>query len=755
MSKLNLTKILFFIGCSFLCLTTVSAVKDHNGNTGNKVRIKSYQTISLEALYQKHPEIIYELFRSLNLNYPGLSKVKKQVEQKNWVNACRALIRFYKEKSKQHTWFENSEHSNIKMKIARANNVLKNIFTFQGVTAQQPTWSSGGLNWYNQGPRNDREWAYFLNRHGYFNDLLGAYRYTSKSIYAKKFNSLIIDWILQNPVPYKQVWTVTWRQLEVGIRLISGHWPRAFYGFQSAPEFTAAARILMLSSIPEQANYIMHYHVMHSNWTTMELNGLASTAFYWPEFKNASKWINHAIAKMKEELEFEVYPDGAQNELASHYHKVALKNIEQFYNICKRMGRKLPEIRRAIIKMYQYLAYTMRPNGFGLLNNDSDLDYNRNFIAQAADKYNQKDWKYIASNGKKGLKPPVGPSVFFPWAGHMIMRSGWHKQAKWAFFDIGPWGTGHQHNDKLHLSVAAFGHDWLVDSGRYYYKWDKWRRYFLSSRAHNVILIDGKGERPYGKLAKKPKTKNYSSQNGLVFSMGTYNNGYSSNWWNSNSSDGLEAKHTRAVLFINKRYWVVIDHVKMQKPETVAALWHFAPKLRIKRKENMVVATDSSHNSFQLIPTNRSKWNLSLIHGQKNPRIQGWYSRTYNNKIPNYCVRYRMMVPDTSATFAWLLYPSKAGAKKIDIQTLKSTDGVFKLQLEIPDIPETRVVLRLYGDKEIPLPEGNFLDGRAAVIAKGQKPMVVSGVIRNQEGKVIVRDSTNLRNVINGKLNMK
>src|SRR5690606_25840300 len=63
------------------------------------------------------------------------------------------------------------------------------------------------------------------------------------------------------------------------------------------------------------------------------------------------------------------------------------------------------------------------------------------------------------------------------------------------------YGTGHQHRDMLHLSVSAFGKDLLVDGGRYthqdYFSFDPtiWRGYFRSSFSHNVILIDGHGQK--------------------------------------------------------------------------------------------------------------------------------------------------------------------------------------------------------------------------------------------------------------------
>src|SRR5690606_37873594 len=90
-------------------------------------------------------------------------------------------------------------------------------------------------------------------------------------------------------------------------------------------------------------------------------------------------------------------------------------------------------------------------------------------ILQGAQKFNKPDWEYIATNGSSGTKPRGNPSYLSPWAGHLISRSGYDFNAHWSFFDLGPWGSGHQHNDKLHLSISAFGKDFLVDAGRFAY----------------------------------------------------------------------------------------------------------------------------------------------------------------------------------------------------------------------------------------------------------------------------------------------
>lgn len=89
--------------------------------------------------------------------------------------------------------------------------------------------------------------------------------------------------------------------------------------------------------------------------------------------------------------------------------------------------------------MWNYLAMTIRPDGFGVLNNDSDLNNNRQNVLEAAQKYERPDWTYVVSNGAKGAKPNAAPSVFFPWAGQLISRSGYGQKAHWSFWT---WARG-------------------------------------------------------------------------------------------------------------------------------------------------------------------------------------------------------------------------------------------------------------------------------------------------------------------------
>lgn len=689
----------------------------------------------LEALAATHPALVQGLLTRINLDYPGLDSVRTLARGKKWAPACAALVRYYRRKSAARASQLGVDPGPASAgQLATADDVLKNVFTFQEVTGEQPKRPDGHLNWTDKGPRHDVEWAYFLNRQGYFNDLVAAYRTSRDPKYARKLNTLVSDWVLSNPPPSRKQSIPTWRELEVGLRLTSGNWPRTFYGFMGTDAFSPVACILMLSSVWEQANYLVLYHRMHSNWAAMELNGLGAAAVYWPEFRDAKGWFSHATRKMVEEQAFEVYPDGVQNELTSHYHEVAMNNFAQFRDLAEKYGQRLPEaFSRTLEKMYGYIAYTVRPSGYGLLNNDADLDFTRPLIAEAARHYDREDWTYIATGGTHGKKP-MATSIFFPWAGQMVMRSGWGPTAQWAFFDVGPWGHAHQHNDKLHLSVSAFGHDWLVDGGRYYYKWDEWRRYFLSSAAHNLVLVDGAGQIPTAPIATRPRKSGFSCQPTLDFCMGTYGDGFSADIRAHATDSGvIHSTHTRAVMYVKGKYWVVFDHFSGVRGRRLEPLWHFAPECRVGVSGGSVTARDSAGATLQIIASDAGIWKTTTLRGQQPPEIQGWYSPAYNEKVPNDCVRYQMTATDTAATFAWVIYPASQGTPGVKVTELKAPRGASRLRISIPGLPDAEVAVRFYGTDPVPLSDGFSLDGDCYLKEGTQPPVVAGGFILDRD----------------------
>jgi len=629
--------------------------------------------ITISDLWETHPERLRSLFSSLNLNNSGLSEVQSSLQKQDTLLAARLLL----------DYFENVERSWVITTIDPIANEesleLANLLVHDSVKVSAgtdliPETKDGGWVWNHTGPQQDDEFGYGLNGHKYLPALYFSWLHSSNDLYVNTFDKIIKDWVSKHPLPekgdsvylvlenkggldYRDLGEVEWRTLEAGNRL-GASWPQLFYGFQQAQSFSPAARLLMLSSIEEQSSFLLNYHKQGHNWTTMEMNGLALAGLAFPEFEQAEEWSNYALNTMSEEINRQVYPDGVQSEISTKTQWVALFRFESLANNFKKAGRDISEAYLERVEdMYNYLAYTMRPDGHQPLNNDSDREDLRPRVLNAAEKFNRPDWSYIATNGKSGVEPDSLPSVVFPWGGMSVMRNGWDSLAHWSFFDAGPFGTGHQHADKLHLSISAYGKDLLVDGGRYthqdYFSFDPaiWRGYFRSSLSHNVILVDGKGQNGGPTMVEIPLNSgvDYGHFKEFDFARGTFTDGF-------NEVTGT-INHSRSVLYLRDQYWVVVDQIESDQPRELQALWHYAPTCKVELNGLQAVSKNPKEPNLRIVPVGSVNWDAEIISGQEAPVKQGWYSETYGKKEPNPSVVYSAKI-EGPILFAWLLVPA-------------------------------------------------------------------------------------------------
>lgn len=630
------------------------------------------EIITVEELCSAYPGEMKKMFNQINLEYPGMEKVKKAVKNNNIEKACNELLHYYKN-GKTAEYLRRESPLETNQTVDAVDTVLKNVFTIQNVKGQVPVLENGHRHWHYKGPNNDEEWAWLSNRHSQIAQVLEAYFETGNPKYAKYIDSFLRDFIIASwPYPEKRSSTSVWRGLEVAARVKV--WSRVFYGMINSEYLSPATQLLILCSLPDHGHYNRNFHA-GNNWLTMEISALATVASNFPEYKQSDEWLNYAIATISESMKGQVYPDGVQTELTSHYHNVALRNFELFEEICNNTGKPLPRFfTQTIEKMYGYIAHAVRPDGFRILNNDGDRGSDRDLILQAAKKYGKPDWEYIITNGQSGTKPEDGPSYFFPWAGHLISRSGFDADAQWSFFDVGPWGSGHQHNDKLHISVSAFGRDLLVDGGRFAYRGavaDKFRNYARGSQSHNVLLVDGKGQAPGPPLAEEPLTEKYFRITGAYdYAIGSFDDFI--------ALDG-ECKHTRRLFYVRGDMWVVIDQIETSRPRKIEALWHWHPDCNVTM-DGKIVFTENQRGNLRIIPVGNQEWKVNFVKGQEEPEIQGWYSEEYNTFEPNMASVYSTEIENNSR-FIWVLFPSEGVVSDIQAEIVSENENEMKLRV--------------------------------------------------------------------------
>jgi hypothetical protein len=570
-----------------------------------------------------------ELLACLDPNFAGLSKVivLRDTGQTSW--ALSALASFVRARQEPADSAQRARR-NRQAGTTAAERVLKHQFTVGGITHTfgpdidwgfNPTTAPGSKY------EADHEWTWQLNRHGDWAALAGAYRATGDERFAKEFDAQFADWVSECPVPVDaadQRPYSKWRTIEAGIRMFSS-WPSAYAIFRKSPSVRDETLLSLVKSMIEHGRYLRR-HPTTGNWLTMEMDGLYHVGALLPFVKEAKDWRDFASTRLLKELDTQVYPDGAQIELTPGYHNVALGSFLGPVETATAYGYSLPDGYRAKLeKMFAYNLWVMRPDRDAPRWNDSwHVDVARTLSRGLALFPGRKDFQWIATDGKEGT-PPDHTSHFFPYAGQVVMRSGWDRDALFLGFEAGPFGFGHQHEDKLGVVIFAYGKDLLVEGGSYAYDASKWRRYVLASAAHNVVLVDGQGQARGGQprqnyVTDKPLDLAFRSNERSDYARGVYDEGFG-------KRDQRPAQHVREVLFLKSEHlFVVRDTLESLdgKPHSYGALWHLdANSVDVDAQTGTVETRDAGAN-LRLVPFCDKGLKARVIKGQETPTVQGW-----------------------------------------------------------------------------------------------------------------------------------
>ena len=675
--------------------------------------MSSNDQTSLAWVCEQFPQRVQRLLASLNLDLPILSAVQAAVATADWPRTGSALLDYYVH-GQSGAWLRHTVVPPGADTVPEAEAIVHD--RHDGVCV--PRLPSGGLNWA-YAPPGDEHWAHFLNRHEHMRVVLQAYFDTGNREYARCLDAQICDWTTVTDCSSKSGSEFPWgNSLDVGHR--GQVWPALFYGLQHESEFSPAARLLMLCQVLDHALYLRSRHSHGSNWVMTELTGLASIACAWPEFRDAPEWLEYATRVLTEEACQQIYPDGVQKELTSHYQYCLLSHLEFFVQTVRSAGHELPpSLSQALEKMWNYLAWTLTPDGYIPMNSDSDHWEIRNKVIAAANRYGgHPEWVHIATNGQQGRRPDALPSVYFPWAGQLVMRSDWDADAHWAFFDIGPWGVLHQHNDALHLSVSAYGRDLLVDSGRYTYEnylaeSGTWRSYFVNSAAHNVVLVDGLVQADGPTTAEQPEENGHAAITPEYdYAQGTFAGGFTdvatasarlkSYLWRQGTLPEVDhgVRHTRGVLYLRGVGWVVVDRIETDCPRRISPLWHFHPDCTVAREDQVVMTVDEGVGNLCIQPLGPVAWEINFVSGREGPESQGWYSAEFGRKVPSTCISYSTDIARTT-TVAWLLLPARGRVLPAQVYSLEAPDGAIHVKVELTDGNRWEIAIRL--DASVPL----------------------------------------------------
>ena len=609
------------------------------------------------------------LLSRLDLNRPGLEKVKTLYSDS--AKAAIELLSYFRERqSVRHTVDRSIRASMLGNSatsgdMVAADNALKHIFV--GQSAYPPYFCGDDINW-GLRPVPDNEWVWQLNRMGFWQSMSLAYWHTGDEKYAKEWCNQLIDWTRKNPRDKSHDYA--WRSIEAGIRGYG--WTTLFQRFLDSPSFTPEVLVAFLNSCYDHASFLMTKYSKGSNWALMEAEGMAFIAIMFPEFVEAENWRNEAIARLNREITNQVYSDGHQRELAMGYHTGCIGWFTRTYDLARMNGMMnlFPESYSKIVeKMCEVPMKLGLPDGsstqFGDSWKGSPGGLWRN-LANWGKLYNRQDFLYVASGGKEGI-PPDSTAYALSKSGLYSMRSGWNINAICLVLKCGPDGGGHCQPDNGTFELYAGGRGLMPDAGSYIYSGDPQNRaWFRQTRIHQTLTLNGMN------TVYAPKQLLWKPGKDLDILV-IENQGYKN------------LTHRRAVFFVDKKYFVIVDEAIGRDTGNVDVHFQFMPGTAVYDFKEMSVRSDFKEGWNILVKT----MNPETI---KLEEEEGQVSFLYTKKEPRPAFRFR--IQKTSAgqgvRFVTVVVPYEG-----------SMPGISASIIGKPDVGSNKIVMRLRADGRV------------------------------------------------------
>ena len=595
------------------------------------------------------PELKPEVFDMINLDHPGLEKVKELHNAGDQAGAASELLNYFKARKGIVT---PDIKDPTKVQISKeqqrwADEALEHTFFVH--KGYQPSFNYGeDINW-KFWPVKDNELRWQLHRHKWFTPMGRAYRVSGDEKYAIEWTKQYIDWIRKNPYnDNKENKRFSWRPLEVSHRLQDQ--PLQFQLFIDSPAFTAEFLTEFLANYHLHAEHIMGHYSKHGNHLLFEAQRMICAGTFFPEFKNAAAWRESGVDILNREINVQVYDDGCQYELCPHYHLASIGIFIKALAVADLNGFRtlFPQSYiDTIEKMIMFYANISYPDYMNPCFSDARLVAKEDMVNDF------KTWsklfpenqaiKYWASEGAEGAVPDYLSKGFLT-SGFFVFRNGWGEDATQMIVKAGPPAFWHNQPDNGTFELWYDGKILFPDSGSYVYAGDKsimeQRNYFRSTAVHNTLTLNDKD------LENTDSKTLLWTPEGDVQILVTENQSYEN------------LKHRRSIFFVEGKYFVIVDEAVGSAKGMVNLHYQMPTGKTSSSPENMTFITENEDS--------RSNMKLQCFgpKGMVMENEPGWVSTEYMEKFERTNASFNVKKADDKAVrYITVIVPKQDAAE--------------------------------------------------------------------------------------------
>lgn len=546
-----------FIGCS-------EEEDEWNSENGGEIVIP-----------QPYPNDVIDskLFDIINLDYPGLEKVKTHHEAGELYFAAQELLNYYRLRgnvsnpalSLLNVTASDDDRLKANYAMEQSRFFVNNFYEDEKTKKPYSLEKDGKIDWGFSPENASAEYQKQLHRHQWFVPQAKVYRSSGDEKYIRSWIKVYADWLAQNPIPTAGPNTTTWWQLQVATRVTDQ--TELFEYYKNSVHFTPEWFSVFLVNFARHADFLKQYrYESEGNILIAQANALAYAGTLFPELKNAESWLNEGFGILNEQVSKQFLNDGMHIELSLHYHISTLAN---YYNVMKLaeangLQNKLPgNFNESLQKAAEAVMHFTFPNFFNskskeycvpAFNDSWKSNWTRSVLTRNFKRYlemfpGNESLRYMVSP-QGGNAPATGPKLFAN-AGFYVLRNGWNESSTMLIHSNNAKTTednlkiySHNQPDNGTFELYHNGRNFFPDTGVCSYTGtsaaNQLRSWFRQTRVHNTLTLGGQNV----KLADGKLLKSEEGSNELIV---TQNDGYSN------------LSHRRAIFFVEKKFFVLID----------------------------------------------------------------------------------------------------------------------------------------------------------------------------------------------------
>lgn len=342
---------------------------------------------------------------------------------------------------------------------------------------------------------------------------------------------------------------------------------------------------------------------------------------YFLNLEDKNDWVEIAKQRLQQQLDYAFTDEMVHVENSPGYQ---LGVMELFIRISEFLAQFQDKFGTTLYddmkESAEFLAYISKPNGVIAEIGDTSKSGSEALVnSPKMLMFNNEHLLYANSLGKKGSMPKE-TSVVYPESGYYISRNDWGpdniEQSTWMMFKSGYSSRTHKHADDNSFMLYSKGKDIFVDPGWYsYVTGNRYRDYFVSSHAHNTVIVDNKTYSPTAENSNKVGIYQYSQNENYDYVLG-FNEMYNDVFWDRHFYNIGDAV-------------IIYDNIQSDSEHTYSQLFHASESMKVvnSSKDETLFELDGIDGTYYVRVSQLGKnGENTVIHGDKDKEQFGYIS---------------------------------------------------------------------------------------------------------------------------------